>query len=169
MLSRLYLRASHEFYRCCLEIFLVAPVHISRGIRIVFLVSLFPSALTDSTFLRSVKLRQSRRRSWETVRLRTNFSPYVRSFASWQILERARVARSRREVRLVFSFRPVLFLILFYLISPVETDKANRPMRRVTGEIPGTFLIAVDLNYDVRFESGLPLPPPGRLFPILPL
>lgn len=63
--------------------------------------------------------------------------------------------------------RSVYFFILFNLA--VETNKANRrPMWRVTGEIPGTFLIAVDLNYDVRFESDLPLPT-GRLFPILPL
>lgn len=113
-----------------------------------------------STFLHSMKLCQSRRRSWETARLRKSFSPLrtlIRVVANIGPGE-GRRARSR------LSFRPLF--ILFNLT--VETDKANRPMRRVTGEIPGTFFIAVDLNYDVRFESGLPLPA-GRLFPILPL
>lgn len=168
----MYLRASHELYRALpRDPPRSTHTRVARYSNCLSRVPFFSSALTDSTFLRSVKLRRSRRRSWETARLRTSFSPCVRSFASRQILERARVARpslgpSRLFVPPSFFF---FYFTLFYLISPVETDKANRPMRRVTGEIPGTFLIAVDLNYDVRFESGLPLPPPGRLFPILPL
>jgi len=74
------------------------------------------------------------------------------------------IARPPRTVRIISPFR--LLFILFNLA--VEANKANRPMRTVTKEIPGTFLIAVDLNYDVRFKSGSPLPT-GRLFPILPL